>query len=407
MSTTRIACIDTEPALEGEATEQPSTRNITEQVYQSVAMIDANEWNRVREPEDIFLNLRLLQALETSMAATCRFRYALYRNGNGAPVAIAVLCTFTIDIGVLANDQWSKWGLAQLRNLSRKLVEYRILFCGLPLSACQSSLRITQGIDSRIVLAKLDRTLRRFAKEDRASVIVLKEFADEELPELKSLEELNYRKADSLPTHFVPLTSCTFEGYLQDIGKKKRHHIRQSMKKFAESGLALMTTSDLETIERLFTNETYRLYEAVLNRSTTQLERLPPEFFIQLARQLPDCCEFQFVLDGERVVGFCISLRTERVYRPLFVGLDYDINRDADLYFNLLFRTIADGAGYGATAVEIGQNSDYFKRTKLGAIQSARSIYVRGSSELMNWVIRLLFKQLFPARPLASKSHSE
>lgn len=384
-----------------------SPHAVFEEIWSSVAEIEVAAWEQVRPVSDIFLDLRLLRAVETSMGSTCRFRYVLYRNAASEPVAIAVFCTFTIDIGVLADDDWSRWALGLCRRISRWLVDYRIAFCGLPLSACQSSLRFVPGADTTAILGKLDQTLRRLARKDGASILVFKEFADDELPPLEALMPLGYRRADSLPTHVLALQSTTFDGYLQDVGKKKRHHIRQSMKKFAESGIQVVTTSDPATIERLFTPEVHQLYEAVLNRSKTQLERLPRAFFLEMARQLPDCCEFQFALESDRVVGFCISVRAGHEYRPLFVGFDYERNRDVDLYFNLLFRTIADGAGHGAAIVELGQNSDYLKRTKLGCLQARRSIFVRGRNALMNGVIGLLFKQLFPPRPLHGEGQGE
>lgn len=373
---------------------------VEEEIWSSVDEIDVAAWEQVREPSDLFLDLRLLQAVETSMAATCRFRYVLYRDAAGEPAAIAVLCTFTIDIGVLADDVWSRWALRGLRRISRKLVDYRILFCGLPLSACQSSLRFAPGADSQVILQRLDVALRRFAKQDRASVIVLKEFADEELPPLKPLETLGYRKADSLPTHLVALHSDSFDGFLKDMNSKRRANVRMSLKKFAGKGVEFVTTSDYATIERLFTPETYRLYEEVLGRSETKLEHLPQEFFLEMARQLPDCCEFTFAVEGERVIAFCISLWNDHEYRGLFIGYDASRNQDLDLYFNLAFRTIAEAAFHRSAVVEIGQNSSYFKRTKLGAVQSRRSLYVRGGNAVMNGVIGLLFKQLFPPRPL-------
>ena len=128
---------------------RPITKGLTEDIVDSVAKVDVDAWEQVRDHGDIFMDLRLLQALESSMSATSKFRYAIYRDDLGLPIALAVLCTFTIDIGVLANDDWSRWGLTKLRNLSRKLVEYRIVFCGLPLSACQSSLRFTRGLTAK------------------------------------------------------------------------------------------------------------------------------------------------------------------------------------------------------------------------------------------------------------------
>ena len=374
--------------------------DVTEEIWDSVAEVDQEAWEHVRKPDDLFLDLRLLRALEISMSECSRFRFVLYRSPSAEPIAIAVLSTFEIDIGVLADDDWSRWILKCLRSVSTALVEHRILFCGLPLSACQSSLRFADGIDTAPVLEQLHRTLTHFAKKDKARVVVLKEFADEELPALKPLERMGYRKADSLPTNLVHLQSTSFEGYLHDVGKKRRATIKRSMKKLSAGGIEFVTTSDLDTIKRLFTPEVYQMYESVLRRSKTRLEHLTPNFFIEMARQLPDCCEFTFAMDGPKVVAFYISLWAGHEYRWLYMGYDESINDDVHLYFNLSFRAIEDAIRHDTSFAEIGQNSDYVKRTKLGAVQSRRSFYIRGVRRSTDWVIGKLFNQLFPRRPL-------
>lgn len=385
----------------------PVGSGITEEIWKSVAAVDAEAWERVRRPEDIFLDLRLLRALEISMADTCRFRFALFRDGASEPVAIAVLCTFKIDIGVLADDAWSRWALDRLRSISPRLAEYRIHFCGLPLSACQSSLRFAPNADTAAVMTRLDQALRRCAREDRARIIVLKEFADEELTALKPLEALGYRKADSLPTHLIPLRSDSFEDYLKDVGKKRRMSIKRSIKKFDASGIQFLTTSDFATIQRLFTPEVYEMYEGVYRRSKTKLEHLTPAFFLEMARHLPDCCEFTFAMEGDKVRAFYISLRSGHEYRWLYMGYDESINEEVHLYFNLSFRAIADACRHRVSFAEIGQNSEYVKRTKLGATQSRRSFYVRGVRNYTNWAIGLFFNRLFPPRPLYRETQGE
>ena len=142
----------------------------------------------------------------------------------------------------------------------------------------------------------------------------------------------------------------------------------------------------------------------MLGKSATQFERLPISFFLEVARQMPDCCEFQFALDQDRVVGFCISLNAGHSYHPMFMGLDYNVSREAGLYFNFGFRTLEDAIKAGASEIEVGQNSEEFKVTRLGAVQARRSIYVRGTGAVMNAVIGMLFKQLFPEHPLPSSN---
>ena len=77
------------------------------------------------------------------------------------------------------------------------------------------------------------------------------------------------------------------------------------------------------------------------------------------------------------------------------------------LYFNLTSRAISDASRHQVVLMELGQNSEYVKRTKFGAAQSRRSFYVRGGRRLTNWLIGLLFERLFPHRPLHSEISSE
>ncbi|WP_157605328.1 GNAT family N-acetyltransferase [Schlesneria paludicola] len=376
-------------------------QSVTEHFWTCVDDVDREGWDSVRHADDIFMDLRLLKAIETSMTDSCRFRYVLYRDESQQPIAIAVLCTFEIDIGVLANDPWSKWLLNGLARISPSLVTYRILFCGLPLSACQSSLRFVEGVETAVILAKLDETLSRLAKQDRAKIIVFKEFADHELPRLQPLVSLGYRNADSLPTHLISLNGGSFEEYLGRLGRNSRNAVKRSLRKFAGSGMQFITTSDFVMIEKLMSPKTYALYESVLERSTTKFEHLPRAFFLEMARQLPDCCEYSFALDGNEVKGFSMGLVSGDEYYGLYMGFDETINHDTHLYFNLSLRGIENAAHHGVAIAEIGQNSEDVKRAKFGAIQSRRSIYVRGSQRWMNWVIGRFFNQLFPPRPIS------
>ncbi|WP_010586462.1 GNAT family N-acetyltransferase [Schlesneria paludicola] len=383
-----------------------SAQHLSEQVWLSANEIDAEAWEQVRLPSDSSLDRRLLQATETSLGPTCQFRYVLYRDSVGEPAAIAVLCTFEVDIGVLTDDPWARWILDRLRHISRKLVTFRIHFCGLPLSGCESALRFAEGADTTAVLKRLDQTMRRVAREDRVKIIVLKEFTDAELTQLKLLEALGYRRADSLPTNLIHPNSGSFEGFLHELGWKRRGKINVSRKKFTANGLRLVTTSDYSTIERLYTPETHQMYEFVFQRSATKFEHLTREFFLEMARQLGDSCEFTFAMEGDRVRGFVMSLWFGREYRSLYIGYDESINEKSHVYFNLLFQAVANGTQHQASTIDLGQNSDYVKHVKLGAVQARRSMYVMAVKPIAKWVITNFFDQLFPAHPFFGEANT-
>jgi predicted N-acyltransferase len=380
----------------------PGVREYQAQIWRTAGEIDLTAWDCLRDRHDLFMDVRLLQAVEQSMARDADFRYVLFRDRTGAPAASACLCTYSVDSTVLAEEGlMRRIGLA-LKRVSPALVRYKVLFCGMPFSGGQSHVRFADGVDHRQIVSSLDAILSKVAREDGAKCIVWKEFQDAELPALATMIELRYRRADSLPMNQFRVQHADFDSYLASLHNKKRYEIRKSQKKFEAGGLRMITTSDSVEIDRLFTADVHRMYAAVVARSDTKFEFLPPEFFREMVRKLPDHCEMCFALEGDKVRGFGLCLHTEREYHPLFLGVDYEQNRDFDLYFNLMYRSLVDAMRNRSALVLLGQNADQCKTIKLGSHQTARHFYVRGVGFVMESVVRLLFNQLFPPRPLTA-----
>lgn len=377
----------------------PCTQHTIE-VWNSIDEIDRAAWDSLRGSPDLFMDVRLLRVVETSMARDASFRYVLFRDGSGRPAASACLCVYAVDGTLLADEGIARRAACALKRISTKLVTYKILFCGMPFSGGQSHLRFAPGADHATIIELLDGLMRSLAREAGAKCIVFKEFEQHELAALETVERLGYQRADSLPMNQLRLEHATYDAYLAGLHNRKRYEIRKSLKKLADGGVRLHTTSDVAEIERLYSPEVHQMYEAVVGKATTKLERLPREFFLEMARQLPENSEFCFLMKDEQVLGFGLCLFAGGWYHPLFMGVAYDRNRDFDLYFNIMYRAVADALRHGTRELTLGQDSDEFKRSKLGSFQTPRYFHIKGVGFVMETAIRLLSKQLFPPRPL-------
>ncbi|MDA0835362.1 MAG: peptidogalycan biosysnthesis protein, partial [Planctomycetota bacterium] len=266
-------------------------------LYETIDDIDLIAWNSVRDAEDLYTDPRLMRAVEQSMSSVARFRYLLIRDSRNRPVAITPLCTYTIDGTVLATNRRFLNAAAFFRRFAPFLTRYRMLLCGLPFSGAQNHLRISAEVDPGEILSVLDRELSRIARHDRAQYFVIKEFDPESDHDVQGLTQLGYHQADSLPSNEMVIGHTDYDEYLKDLTKHRRHEIRRYARKLSAAGLRLITTSDTATIENLLTDDVYRLYLAVVEKSSTVFEILPLEFFKELTRQLPENCEFMFCLD--------------------------------------------------------------------------------------------------------------
>jgi predicted N-acyltransferase len=375
-------------------------------VFSSIRDVDWDEWNQLRDlKRQPAMDPRFVLAVENSMT-DARCRSVLIRDENRHLVAAACLCSIRIDGALLAEGR-SRRVAAVISRIVPPLVHVRIVLCGLPVSIGASHLCFAPDADRAEALRALDQAVVEFAKKERAVCIVFKEFDAEESRALQPLEALGYRRAESLPMNCVAADYRTFDEYVARVNAMRRRNIIRSRKKFAAAGLRVEQRLGGEGIADLYTDEVHRLYEAVLARADVRFESLPAEFFRELARQLPQQTVFTLVYQQNRIVGFAASLFTEDLFEQMFVGLDYDLNPQCDLYFNLFFEALDGAFARGPREIYVGQTSDEFKHQKLSAYQFPLSIYVKGGNPVSRAVIKLAFHSFFPARPLRAQTSTK
>ena len=370
------------------------------EVYDSISRVDPGEWNSLRDvASDPFMDPRFIEAVEIGFAKACRFRHVIVRDSQRRPMAIACLSSYTIGGASLAKGRFQKF-LAGLERAAPWLFKSKLILCGLPVSAGQSHLRFAPEADRAAVLRCLDRVARQFARREWARLILFKEIDQAGCSDLGPLESFGYRRADSFPMNRVEPGSRDFADYLSKFPSKKRRPIRRSQKRLAENGLRVVELFGRDGVAERYTDAVHRLYEAVESRSAVQFEHLPPEFPRELARRMPDNTLFILICRGEQVVGFSMSLVSETTFHGMVLGVDYEVNAEAEVYFNLLYQSIDSALRHGAQEICIGQTTDALKHDKLGCYQVPLSIYVKGGRWTMKAVLKAGFSSIFPPRPL-------
>jgi predicted N-acyltransferase len=370
------------------------------EVYDSIGRVDLGEWNSLRDAaSDPFMDPRFIEAVEIGFAKACRFRHVIVRDGRRRPMAIACLSSYSIGGASLAKGRVQKV-VAGLERVAPWLFRSKLILCGLPVSAGQSHVRFAPEADRAAVLRCLDRVACQFARREWARLILFKEIDEAGCADLEPLESLGYRRADSFPMNRVEPGSRDFADYLSRFPSKKRRPIRRSQKRLAENGLRVVELYGRDGVADLYTDAVHKLYKAVAERSDVQFEQLPLEFPRELARRMPDNTVFTLIYRGEEIVGFSLSLVSETTFHGMVLGVDYEVNAEAEVYFNLLYQSIDTAFRHGAQEICIGQTTDALKHDKLGCYQVPLSIFVKGGRWTMRAVLKAGFSSIFPPRPL-------
>ena len=362
----------------------------------SIDQLDVAAWNQVCNTgqPDVSMDIGYLLCIQQSMANQMKFWYVIVRDACARPIACACLTELTLDPLVLAAGLFKKLG-SHFRRVFPQLLSFKILMCGLPVSTGDSALRFAPGAEPWLALRTLDGVLQTLARRSGASFLLFKEFEDSDRNRMAGLVDLGYTRAESLPMNSFDFNFTDFEHYLSSLKAHYRQDIRRSQAKLERAGCAIHRLRGGAFLEQFYTADLHRLYLAVLDRAANKLEVLPREFFLALTRQFRESISFTYISRGSEVVAFNWAFQNEHSYRLLFCGLDYELNAEAELYFNLMYAELDNALKAHVTHIHIGQTADAFK-SRLGCSQTPLWLYVKATR--VPKVGRMCFTLFFPHR---------
>jgi hypothetical protein len=347
---------------------------------------------------DFYMDPRFIAAVEETVATARQFWSLLIYDGDNRPVGSANLCLYPLDAAVLCPPR-PRQALRAIRRVWPGCLLMPILFCGLPFSGGQSHLRIAAGADVQEVLRQLDRAMTQLATDLQAAAIVCKEFTDHDLLHTDFLRQLGYVCGPSLPMNYFAPGFHDFDEFCAALRSHYRYKIRRSQRKFAGAGFRVAHFRGAEALA-YYTDEVHQLYVDVHDRAEAQLELLPADFFRQLAAQCGDVVRLTAVLQGDRIVAFAWGILFGSSYQNVFVGFDYQLNAEYDLYFNLMAHDLDQALRLGAREIQMGQTADVFK-SRMGCHGQPRYVYAKGTrwftARPLRWTHALLMPPPSPA----------
>jgi len=372
-------------------------------IYDSITDVSPEAWQRLTGSEpDLGMDPRLIRVLEETLADQCRMWTMMVEDPMGAVVACACLCLFAVDAVITAPPAVRKI-TEFIRSCWAGFFKFGLLFCSLPVPAGENHIRMTPEADREAVLAAVDEGMRQLARKHHARMMLLKEFELARQSELAPLERLGYLRGDVPPPYDLPAHFRSFDEYLSALKARYRNQITRSVKKFAKTGFCAVHVHDSAEIERLYTDRMHELYVAVWSRAKDRLEKLPAEFFRRTARAFPGRTSLTIIYRGEHVAGFTFGLSSGRAYHNMRSGIDYSLNDEGDLYFNLFYNDLDQAFRRGHEEIHLGQDSDDFK-TRLGSRPRALSFYLRAPNPALQAGLQAFSRMLFPKLP-AVRTH--
>ena len=293
------------------------------------------------------------RALERShLEDQFRFLYALVRDGDARPIAIAPCFVMDVPLEMFVPEPL----LPVVRPMGRllpSLLHQRTLFVGSPCSD-RGWIGLRAGADRPAVLSCIHRAVIDKARRLGAPMRVWKDFPEEFAPDLQRLAAAEGMfRVVSFPGTEVLLPPGGKETYLRTLPGRHRERLKRNLK-LSRREVELDTTV-CQSPDAVDLDEAFGLFWQTYEHSSTRFERLNRGFFAEMAA----CPQSRFILmrhqqDG-RLVAFmlCFDLGSTLVNK--FVGFDYARPRDWRLYFRLWDAFLDLAFSTGKERVESGQ----------------------------------------------------
>ncbi|MCL2638803.1 MAG: GNAT family N-acetyltransferase [Oscillospiraceae bacterium] len=186
-----------------------------------------------------------------------------------------------------------------------------------------------------LIIGKMTEEILVFLKNKKAELVIVKDHINS--------YNCDFYRANFIHLHFMPGTyidfncSC-FEEYLMCLKKKWRANIRNRINRRKDDlKIEIINAAELTEEECASCHE---LYFQTRDKQRLKHELLSRDYFCECGKMLGEKCKMMVAKISGKIIGFAQLLENENDVINVRMGMDYDCNKDYNLYHHLLYKNI-------------------------------------------------------------------
>jgi predicted N-acyltransferase len=280
-----------------------------------------------------------------------------------------------------------------VRKIFPRFLTMRVLMAGCAAGA--GDLGVCDEKDELWVANALRASLRTYARQNKASLVVLKDFPVEYRAALGTFTSNGYARIPSMPMTRLPLHDFQdWDEYFRTLSKATRKDLRRKFRK-AERAPKI----DMELVNEItpYVDEIHPLYLQVHERSPYKFETLTKDYFRAVSDRMPERARFFIWRQSGRIVAFSFCLVCDDAIYDECIGLDYRVALDLHLYFYTL-RDIISWSLQQGLKFYYSNPLNYEPKLHLDCELVPLDLYVMHTNAFLNPIFRRVIKYLGPTR---------
>jgi hypothetical protein len=352
------------------------------------SQLNPEHWRAVTGGQSLFYSVEYQRAFEQFRPANLEARYALISDGD-TPLAAVCMQIARVDLTQVGNGKQTA-----LQKFGSK-VSQRVLVCGNLLVYGLHGVCFAPGADREVVWRAVTEVLYRVRRAEKLAghtdMVLIKDLDDAAVAESRALEGLSYGSVPTEPNMVLALDPAwrTHDDYLNSLTSKYRGDIKNRVfKKFNEAGATVEAISDVaahaETLQRLYLD--------VHSNASLRPFTLPSAYWPALANLGTDNVAIHVARQGERILGFIVSLKDGDTAFAYHIGFDRAAaNEGVPIYLRLLHASLAQAIAFRCRRVSFGRTA-LEPKARLGCTPEPLYVWARHRHPFLNQLLQPLLR---------------
>lgn len=362
------------------------------------------EWHALNHSQNLFTSLDYLRGLQYTAPPEMSFCYVIARKGKrnfAGYIFQSIHLSAEILAEVLAPISKQKTIMANMTEWFRKCREekgLRVLISGNNFVSGEHGI-VTRPSDEKEAFIRMPDIVKAITKQLiqplKVSMILVKDYYScNDGSKHGSLRKRRYHAFAVEPEMIVEIRSewDSFDKYISSMSKKYRNRAKTVMKR--SEALTEHHLSEEEL--RLNIDKLFPLYMGMHGKARFRLAALTPEYFIEMKRRFPGkFAAIMYTVKG-KPVGFRTFFLNDEDLEAHFIGVNYALNKELDIYQRILYDFVCDAIKTGRKRLLLGRTAAEIKST-VGAVAHDFTCYIRHRNSIHNQVIRPFIDYLKPS----------
>ena len=352
------------------------------QVADSIEAFGREEWNRLFPDE--LEDWNYYRAVEHSGLPDFSWIYFGVRENGRLRAAVPGFVTdYELDTTVSGPLRRVTNALARI---FPRLLRQRMLALGSPVAeVCHLGFEAGTSVaeQGRLLEAILARA-EAYAQEQRAQMFAAKDSsAGQDALWAHAAKTQRMRRQPGLPTAFLDVRFDNLDEYLASLSRATRKDMRRKLKTAADLRVEWRTNIDD------IAPEVMRLYTSTYANAQFSFEELTAEYFRAVLAELGPRASCVAYWLGEKLVAFNLVLHDGKRLLDKFLGMDYAVAHEHNLYFCTWFENVRYCIQHRIPLYQSGQGLHAVKR-RLGSRLEANWLWYRHRNRVLDAILSII-----------------